>query len=188
MAADLVIAPEFDLAADYGFTMKGWDFSRAEVASAIAGHRMLNPAMELGSNVCPWNCDFCFTESPENMDGWKHRLAREMSLDQRLDLIDQAAALGARTINFVGAGEPTIETHFWKLLERMVDRRITPIVYTEGSLKLGSRRFCERLMELGATVVLKVNSLADPDYQDRVVQGLRPKRGVPAHSYFEGRR
>src|SRR5262245_24132039 len=80
---------EFDLPADYGFTMKGWDFDRASVAAAVADHRMLNPAMELGSNVCPWNCDFCFTESPSNMEGWKHRLAGEMSLDERLSLIDQ---------------------------------------------------------------------------------------------------
>jgi len=188
MATDLVLSPEFDLPADFGFTMKGWDFSRADIAAAIRDHRMLNPAMELGSNVCPWNCDFCFTESPSNMDGWKHRLAGEMSLDERLDLIDQAANLGARSINVVGAGEPTIDTHFWKLIERMYARGITPIIYTEGSLKLSSRRFCERLFELGATVVLKVNSLANPGYQDRVVQGLRPKRGVPVHSYFEGRR
>ena len=188
MLTEPLLPAEFDLAADYGFTMKGWDFDRATVADALLHHRMLNPAMELGSNICPWNCDFCFTESPSNMDGWKHRLAGEMSIDERLDLIDQAAALGARSINFVGAGEPTIETHFWTLIERMAARAITPIIYTEGSLKLGSRRFCERLFELGATVVLKVNSLASADYQDRVVQGLRPKSGVPAHSYFEGRR
>src|SRR5436309_1414875 len=108
MTTDRVLPVEFDLPPDYGFTMKGWDFSRAAVASSIENHLMLNPAMELGSNVCPWNCDFCFTESPTNMEGAKRRLIEEMSLEQRLDLIDQAAALGTRSINFVGAGEPTI--------------------------------------------------------------------------------
>lgn len=179
---------ELDIEPSYGFTMKGWDFSRAMVAQAISESRMLNPAMELGSNVCPWNCDFCFTESPLNVEGRKRRLLDEMSLEMRFDLIDQAAALGARTINFVGAGEPTIDPHFWSLLERMRTHGITPIVYTEGSLKLVSRRFSERLFDLGATVVLKVNSLLDAAYQDSVVQGLRPKGGIPTHSYFEARR
>jgi hypothetical protein len=35
----------------------------------------------------------------------------------------------------------------------------------------------------GATVVLKVNSLANPEYQDRVLRGIRPKVGVPTTSY-----
>jgi len=189
MPDDLIetLPREFDLPAELGFTMKGWDFTRQEVAAALHQHRMLNPAMELGSNICPWNCDFCFTESPTNMDGVKRRLQREMSLNERLGLIDQAAALGVRSINFVGAGEPTIDPHFWKLLARMKERGITPIIYTEGSLKLTSRRFCEGLFEMGATVVLKVNSLGNEDYQNRVVQGLRPKPGIPSKSYFLGR-
>jgi MoaA/NifB/PqqE/SkfB family radical SAM enzyme len=176
-----------DHPADSGFTMKGWDFTADDVRRAIAEHRLLNPAMELASNACPWNCDFCFTESPDNPVGHKHRLDRELSLDQRLQLIDDAAALGARSINLVGAGEPTIDPTFWPLMRRMQERGITPIVYTEGSLRLGARAFCERLYDAGATVVLKVNSLFNADYQNRVVQGLRPKAGIPTGSYFERR-
>jgi MoaA/NifB/PqqE/SkfB family radical SAM enzyme len=178
---------EFDRPADFGFTMKGWDFSADDVRRAIGAHRLLNPAMELGSNVCPWNCDFCFTESPANPAGHKHRLDRELSLDRRLRLIDEATELGAKSINVVGAGEPTIDPDFWTLMQRMQDRGITPIVYTEGSLRLRSRAFCEQLFQTGATVVLKVNSLFNAEYQNRVVQGLRPKVGVPTSSYFEGR-
>ena len=81
---------ELDLPAAHGFTMRGWDFSRAEVAQAIHGHRMLNPAMELGTNICPWNCDFCFTESPVNRDGRKRHLEHELSLERRLRLVDEA--------------------------------------------------------------------------------------------------
>ena len=187
MRSIVLIPVELDLPSDYGFTMAGWNFDRASVAAAIKDHRMLNPAMELGSNVCPWNCDFCFTESPINMDGRKRHLRDELSLEERLHLIDDAAALGAQSINFVGAGEPTVDPNFWKLVGRMHERHITPIIYTEGSLHLVSRRFCERLFELGATVVLKVNSLFNAEYQNRVVQGLRPKAGVPTMSYFAGR-
>ncbi len=179
----LSLPRELDLAPDFGFTMQGWDFSAAEIGAAIVNHRMLNPAMELGTNVCPWNCDFCFTESPQNTSGPKRALAGEMTVEQRLQLIDDAAALGARSINFVGAGEPTIDPAFWRLIERMRQLNIVPIVYTEGTLRLTQRHFTQRLFELGATVVLKMNSRLDPAYQDRVLRGTRPKSGVPTKSY-----
>ncbi|MEP6668840.1 MAG: radical SAM protein [Chthoniobacter sp.] len=177
------IPGDLDLPASYGFTMRGWDFSAAEVGDAIRGHRMLNPAFELGGNVCPWNCDFCFTESPANRGDRKRHLAGELSLERRLRLIDEAAGLGARSINFVGAGEPTIDPDFWTLIERMQRCGITPIVYSEASLKLGSHSFSQRLFDLGATVVVKVNSLTNAQYQDRVVRGIRSKPGIPTNSY-----
>lgn len=178
---------ELDLPPRHGFTMKGWDFTSAEVADAIRSHRMLNPAMELGTNTCPWNCSFCFTESPDNPDGLKRRLANELSIERRLRLIDEAAVLGARSINFVGAGEPTIDPHFWELIGRMNEREITPIIYTEGSLKLSDRDFASRLFETGCTIVLKVNSLSAADYQDSIVRGSSTKGNMPTFGYSERR-
>src|ERR1044072_2819006 len=163
---------EFDLRyAGRGFIMRGWDFTRAELAAAVKEHRMLNPALELGTNACPWNCSFCFTEDPANAAGRKRRLENEMGLSERLALIEGVASLGARSINFVGAGEPTIDPHFWTLLERMKEHDITPIVYTEASLRLTNQSWVRRLYELGATVVVKVNSFFNDEYQNAVVQG-----------------
>src|SRR3989344_7123226 len=65
-----------------GYTMKGWDFSSGEIAEALKADRMLNPAYELASNTCPWNCFFCFTEDPNNTEETKKRLKGEMSLDE----------------------------------------------------------------------------------------------------------
>jgi uncharacterized radical SAM superfamily Fe-S cluster-containing enzyme len=141
-----VLPREFDLL-HHGYTMAGWDFTRTEVAAAISDHRMLNPAFELGTNACPWNCDFCFTEDPANPDGAKRRLQEEMSIAERLDLIRQAAALGARSINFVGAGEPTIDPNFWQILGCMRECGITPIVYTEAALRLTDAGFVKQLYE-----------------------------------------
>jgi MoaA/NifB/PqqE/SkfB family radical SAM enzyme len=173
---------EFDLRPEnLGFTLRGWDFTRDEIANALSSHMMLNPAMELGSNICPWNCTFCFTEDPSNILGQKRRLKNEMSLEERLDLIRQAAALGTRSINWVGAGEPTIDPNFWTILEYIVEQRITPIIYTEGALQLTKRDFVKRLYELGATVVLKANSLWNHEYQNSVVRGLG--RNVAANKY-----
>ncbi|HEX8565076.1 MAG TPA: radical SAM protein [Pyrinomonadaceae bacterium] len=162
-----------------GYTMRGWDFSRFQVEEAIRNQRMLNPAMELGSNVCPWNCSFCFTEHPDNPS--KRRLKNELSLAKRLSLIDEAAELGTRSINFVGAGEPTIDPNFWGIVERMVSKNITPIIYTEGTLRLLNVDFTRKLYDSGATVVLKVNSLRNHEYQNSIVRGNG--KNVNADSY-----
>ncbi|TSC72999.1 MAG: Fe-S oxidoreductase [Parcubacteria group bacterium Gr01-1014_38] len=177
---------EFDLM-KHGFTMRGWDFSREEIAEAINAHRMLNPAMELGTNYCPWNCGFCFTEDPHNPEGDKRRLDDEMTPKKRLQLIDEAAALGTRSINFVGAGEPTIDPHFWKIIEQMASHSITPIIYTEGALRCTDRGFCQKLYDLGATVVLKMNSLEDEAYQNAIVAGPSGRKRPMAENYFRKR-
>jgi MoaA/NifB/PqqE/SkfB family radical SAM enzyme len=175
---------EFDLRpTGLGYTMRGWNFSRVELARAVNNHHLLNPALELGTNVCPWNCSFCFTEDPRNTAGNKRRLANEMSLDERLGLIDAVASLGTRSINIVGAGEPTIDPNFWHCLERMHKHGITPIVFTEGSLRLTRRSFVRRLYALGATVVLKVNSLWNEEYQNSVVRGNGDKVNPSVNNY-----
>ncbi len=170
-----------------GYTMKGWDFSREEVSRALSEESMLNPAFELASNVCLWNCFYCFTEDPNNPKGLKKRLAREMALDERLDLINQASSLGARTINFVGAGEPTIDPHFWTIIEHISQKGITPIVYTEGALRLTDKVFVQRLYDSGTTIVLKVNSLENKEYQNATVNGGERRAKPLAIDYFEQR-
>lgn len=181
-----MIPVEFDLPFKHGFTMHGWDFGSAELTDAMRGRRMLNPAFELASNACPWNCEFCFTED-DNPEGAKRRLTNEMSLDERLALIDEAAMLGTRSINFVGAGEPTIDPNFFTLLKKMRSRNITPIIYTEGALRLTDRSFVKDLFFLGATVVLKVNTLTNEAYQNAVVAGPAGRKNPRNQNYFKDR-
>jgi len=166
--------------------MKGWDFSQAEVAAAIAERRILNPAIELCSNVCPWNCDFCFTES--TLSAKKRRLANELSFHARRKLLRDLAALGAKSINIVGAGEPTIDPYFFELLDFIGELGMTPLVYTEGALKLSDRAFCRRVHDSGATVVLKVNSLWQEDYQNSILVSGNTDHHTPKFNYFEHRR
>jgi len=184
----VTIPREFDIIhTNKGYTMRGWDFSVAEVKSALVSHRMLNPTLELASNSCPWDCFFCFTEDPENPEGLKKKLHGEMTLDERLRLIDSVAQLGAKSINIVGAGEPTIDVYFWQIVERIVAQGMVPIVYTEGALKLTERRFVERLYDMNATVVLKVNSLLNKEYQNAVVNSGERRLKPLQIDYFEER-
>jgi len=182
------IPREFDIIhTGKGYTMKGWDFSVDDVKAALVSHRMLNPTLELASNSCPWDCFFCFTEDPENPEGLKKKLAGEMTLEERLHLIDSVAELGAKSINIVGAGEPTIDVYFWQIVERIAERGIVPIVYTEGALKLTDEVFVQRLYDVGATVVLKVNSLWNKEYQNAVVNSGERRLKPLQIDYFEQR-
>jgi len=182
------IPEEFDIIQTRrGYTMKGWDFTRTEIAEALRGDRMLNPAYELASNACPWNCFFCFTEDPDNPIGKKGRLRDEMSLEERLKLINESKGLGARTINLIGAGEPTVDPNFWGVINHIYSSDMTPIVYTEGALRLRNKDFVSRLYDSGATVVLKVNSLKNEDYQNRVVSGGTSRSREVGINYFNAR-
>src|SRR5688500_513156 len=91
--------PELDHPPQHGLIMKGWDFSQADVRAALAEGKILNPAIELCSNVCPWNCDFCFTEA--GFGTKKRQLPGELSFEQRVRLLEELAHLGARSINIV---------------------------------------------------------------------------------------
>lgn len=179
-----IIPKEFDISPKHGFILKGWDFDSKTVSEALEQNRMLNPAIELGINVCPWNCDFCFTEEPGSTEKIR---SKELSIGERLKLIDDLAALGTKSINFIGAGEPTIDPDFWTILERMRTHNITPIVYTEGSLKLIDKAFAKKLFDIGATVVLKVNSMANEKYQNAVVNGTTGRKRPMAENYFQQR-
>lgn len=178
------LPPEFDIR-EHGFVMRGWDFSRKEMAAAINAGRMLNVTFEGMSNYCPWNCDYCYTERDASPEAEKRRLATELPLVDRLRIISEAAALGARSMNFIGAGEPTLDPNFWEIVGHTASLGLTPIVFTEASFRLTDDAFVQKLYDLGATVVIKVNSLRDRVYQESVVAG--ETNGKRAQGYFDER-
>jgi MoaA/NifB/PqqE/SkfB family radical SAM enzyme len=177
--------PELDVSAAHGMRMNGWDFSQTTITQALNDSHILNPAVELCTNYCPWNCDFCFTEN--GFASKKRKLASEMSLPEKLMLIDDLAKHGAKSINIVGAGEPTIDPDFFEIVGRIHALGIIPIIYTEASLKLTDRKFCERLYELNATVVVKVNSLWNEAYQNAILVSGNVNKFTPKFNYFTHR-
>ena len=173
---------EFDLRT-HGYVMRGWGFSREELADAINSGRMLNLTFEGMGNYCPWNCDYCYTERDSGLDARKRRLVTELPLARRLEIIREAADLGVRSMNFIGAGEPTLDPNFWDLVECVAGAGMVPIVFSEASFRLTNRVFAQRLYDIGATVVIKVNSLWNADYQNALVAGNQAIRS----EYFDRR-
>lgn len=150
--------------ADPRNVMAGWYFSEQEIVSALSAERMLNPSIDL-SNPCNLNCPYCFIE--EKNSKRKVRRPDELTLEETISILDDYASAGAMTVNIVGAGEPTIDPHFRTILRSIHERRMTPVVFTNGIRIADCPELAGFLAEQNATVVLKYNA-TDEKTQDLV--------------------
>ena len=142
--------------------VKGDDFTLEEVASAKKDNRMLLLDMDF-SDVCDLHCYYCDRSVDRfNKDVKKQKLTTE----ERIKLIDQAKELGARTVNFPGAGEPLLDEGFWEVIEHVHKCNMTSIVFTHGYHL--NEEVLEKLYKFGASIVIKYNT-RDFEKQDKIV-------------------
>ncbi len=142
--------------------IRGWHFTLQDVEIAVTNNQLLMLDLEC-SNLCNLSCPYCFRDEYAEQHV---ALPDEMTVEERFDLLEQAKALGCRSIKIVGAGEPLIDLLFWQQAEKCVDLGMTVMVNTNG-ITLGEREVA-RLNELGASVILKFHSF-DPEINDFMV-------------------
>lgn len=145
--------------------MHGWYFRDEEISSALAGDRLLNVSIDL-SNPCNLNCHYCFIE--EKSSTRKIRHPDEMTIPETLAVLEDFARAGAKTVNIVGGGEPTIDRAFSEVVSTIAGHGMVPVVFTNG-IRLAEEHDCSLvkfLHDKNATVVLKYNS------EDAAVQDL----------------
>jgi radical SAM protein with 4Fe4S-binding SPASM domain len=82
-----------------------------------------------------------------------------MSLQTVLDLIDQAAQLGARTVAILG-GEPLCYPwhDFLKVLDKVTHNGMSPVIFTNGTLITSQK--AREIYGFGASVIAKLNSFS----------------------------
>ena len=136
-------------------TPDAWTFSGEELREAIQGNRLLNVSIDL-SNECNLNCPYCFTD-PANSS---HREKKTdcLSFEEYKEIIIQLKEAGTKTINIVGAGEPTMYKHFDELIKFISLQGIKVCVSTNGILLASQDNRIDLLNEIKATIILKVNS------------------------------
>ncbi|NTW30662.1 MAG: radical SAM protein [Candidatus Moranbacteria bacterium] len=148
-----------------GAVLNGWNITTEEFR---AGTNAIDfCAMTEG---CPHNCPHCFTDKKK----------RTLSLDQIKLILSKVAWSEPKAVNFIGEGEPTIDSHFFEIVSHTNDLGLIPVVFSEGSARLTDVAFVRRLYQLNASVVLKLDSLTDQAYQDEMVGDEKP-------GYFEKR-
>lgn len=140
----------------------GTDYDKESVAAAQAAQRMLHLDLDF-TGECKLNCFYC-DRTPDRYSDVPNRT--ELSTEERLDLIRQARALGATTVEFPGAGEPMIDEGFWPVLELIRELGMTSVLFTSGYHLTDIN--IDRLYCLGTTVFVKHNS-DDTAIQDKMV-------------------
>lgn len=141
-----------------GAIIRGWDvlekdFKNPNTLSVVDFRAM--------TERCPLNCPACFTDKNK----------KTLTLVEIKRVISEIAEMGARGINFLGEGEPTIDEDFFEIVEFTSSLGIIPVVFSEGSAKLCDRDFVKRLKNSGASVVLKCDSLLSASYQNWCIGG-----------------
>jgi MoaA/NifB/PqqE/SkfB family radical SAM enzyme len=110
----------------------------------------LCPSIEL-SNVCNLNCPYCYVETTDSPT--KQRYPDQLTLAELERVVKSLAEAGARTINITGAGEPTMDPVFERVVRLIASLGIRPLVATNG-IKLGTSTEMVRLfVETRASVV-----------------------------------
>jgi len=138
-----------------GAQLAGWDITEEEIQQGKIGSLDFR-AMTCN---CPHDCFHCFTD--------KQR--KSLSLEEIKGVLDQAKDLGYKAVNYIGEGEPTIDSDFFEIIEHTSRNGLVPIVFTDAATKLRNPDFVKRLYDSNATVCPKLDSLFDPDYQNWVV-------------------
>ena len=137
-----------------GAVLRGWDMTEKEFRKGlgVVDFRAMTGA-------CPRDCFFCFTDKRK----------RTLTLEEIKRVIDEIAEMGARAIDFLGEGEPTVDKFFFDIIGHTANRGLIPVVFTEAAARMRNRDFVKRVKEIGATVCPKCDSLFDAEYQNRVV-------------------
>jgi len=153
-------------------SFRGWYSTEEEIRLAIENKKILNPMLDL-TNACNLNCPYCYIE--EKNSTRKKRLPHELTLEETLQVIDVFHFLGAKTVDLVGAGEPTIDPHFKDIVTHIHALGMTTSLFTNGIKISKEPEFIDFLFHHDVTVIFKVNSF-NPEVQD-IVAG---KKGYTA--------
>ncbi len=136
-----------------GAILKGWDIKEVDYRNPdslpVIDFRAMTAA-------CPHDCFYCFTDKQK----------KTLTIDEIKGVIDQLAELNTHAINFLGEGEPTIDKHFFEILEHASGHGIHSVVFTDAATKLRNKGIVKRLKGLKTTVIPKCDSLFNADYQN----------------------
>ena len=132
--------------------LRGYSYTKEEVLKARDEGRIL--CMRLDTNYnCNLECRYCYSYSDEKV------VSPAMPLSKAKNIIDQAHDLGLRSIVYLGGGEPTLYPDFWPLIEYMISKNITPVIFTNGLLM--TKEMAKRLYDLGASVIVKFDGFEE---------------------------
>ena len=115
------------------------------------------------TNMCNFRCQHCYQRADKP-------LASELSLEEKLSLVDQLDRAGVAAVAISG-GEPTIHPHFLRIVRELSSRGIHTSVATNG-WTFARREELEKAVKAGIRYVEVSVDSAKPEKHDRF-------RGIP---------
>ena len=140
--------------------VKGWDHPMQEYLEANKKGTLLKLVTHL-SNVCNLSCPGCFVNRPGD-DVTEKRKARnkdEMTFDEQVQLLEEARNMGVKTIDIVGAWEPTLDPHFKDFVDKVESLEMNIVVFTHGATKVFSKANLIKLKDKPISFFIKLWSL-----------------------------
>lgn len=126
----------------------GMEFSPEEIAECRNRKGLLSMELEL-SRICNLRCLYCYASSGQALEN-------ELSLEEILDVVDQAIAMGAKKIIVLGGGEPLLYPHLFEVIDHIRNQGVIADMFTNG-LTL-TDEVAEKLFARQVGVILKMNS------------------------------
>ena len=148
--------------------LKGWDTTNEEARLFRDDNKIFMAYMDMTA-ACDMNCVYCQARAGKPLPG-------ELSLGERKNVLKQLADMRCKAIHFAGQGEPTLDKHFWEILQYVNELGMTPVVFTHGANL--DREKILLLKALNTSLIIKVHSF-NPVVQDVLVgkKGYSEKRG-----------
>ena len=143
--------------------VKGLDFSEEKIRYALKHNRMLMLII-FTDKKCNLKCPYCFTS------GWEEKRENLLSLSEYKDIIIQAKELGAKSVWWVGTGEPFLYEHWRELIDFITAQNMWVGIYTNGTLI--DKEVVRFVNERNVSLYVKMNSF-DPQIQDKLAGGIK---------------
>ena len=112
-------------------------------------------SLDLTDN-CNYRCDWCFNKHLINKN------TDSLSLAEKEIILNEAVKLGAKTLVFPGAGEPTLDPDFYPLVKIANGLNLITVVYTNLTGNIDSSKI-KYLHDHNVSIGIKLDSLK-PDY------------------------
>ncbi|MDH5413641.1 MAG: radical SAM protein [Flavobacteriaceae bacterium] len=142
--------------------VKGFDFSDNEILDALRKNKILM-CIIFTPQKCNLACPYCFTSNFTNGRNF-------LSLDQYKNIIKQVKRLGAKSIWWVGNGEPFLYKYWRELIDYITIQHMWIGIFTNGT-KI-TKEIADFLNTSNVSLYVKMNSF-NPEVQDELVGGIK---------------
>src|SRR3989344_567903 len=151
--------------------VEGWHHPMREYIEAHRQGNLLKLVTHL-SNTCNLSCPGCFVNRPDDDVNEKRKARRhdEMSFEDQKALLQEAKQMGVKTVDIVGAGEPTLDPHFEQFVDEVEKLEMDLVVFTHGATKTFQRENLVKYKNKPISFFIKLWSL-DQNKMNQYVRG-----------------